>query len=97
MENNTSNMEHTMSEYEHGLKDGINMGVDRMKKTLIDQIKHNCSGTEVKKILENRRIKKFYRKHKKKHREQLTNRYYSKLLSGNFSTRSSRTSSTNIY
>ena len=45
-------MEHTMSEYEHGLKDGINMGVDRMKKTLIDQIKHNCSGTEVKKILE---------------------------------------------
>ena len=45
-------MEHTMSEYEHGLKDGINMGIDRMKKTLIDQIKHNCSGTEVKKILE---------------------------------------------
>ena len=27
-------------------------------------------------ILENRRIKKFYRKHKKKHRKQLTNRYY---------------------
>lgn len=52
MENNTSNMEHTMSEYEHGLKDGINMGINRMKETLIDQIKHNCSGTEVKKILE---------------------------------------------
>jgi hypothetical protein len=49
MENNKANL----SEYEHGLNDGIDMGIDRMKETLIDKIKHNCSGTdEVKKIIE---------------------------------------------
>jgi hypothetical protein len=49
MENNKANL----SEYEHGLNDGIDMGIDRMKETLIDKIKHNVSGTdEVKKIIE---------------------------------------------
>ena len=49
MDKNKSNL----SEYEYGLNDGIYMGIDRMKETLIDKIKHNCSGTdEVKKIIE---------------------------------------------
>ena len=49
MENNKANL----SEYEHGLNDGIDIGIDRMKETLIYKIKHNCSGTdEVKKIIE---------------------------------------------
>ena len=49
MDKNKSNI----SEYEYGLSDGINMGIDRMKETLIDKIKNNCAGTdEVKKIIE---------------------------------------------
>ena len=37
MENNKANL----SEYEYGLNDGIDIGIDRMKETLIDKIKHN--------------------------------------------------------
>lgn len=40
------------SDYERGLNDGLDLGISRTKELLIDKIKHNCSGTEVKRILE---------------------------------------------